>query len=1318
MRFSGFFIDGFGLFHDILLRDLPRGLVFFRGNNEAGKTTCLAFLRSMLFGIPSEQSKENSYPPLAGGQHGGRVMVVSDRMGEVTVERRPGRRGGPVTVSFTDGRTGAEEDLRQLLGYTTAELFRNIYAFSLSELTTLESLDNDSVKGALYGASAGAAMQAIPKAIKMIEQQMASLFAARGRKPTINVLLGALDEVERKLREAMKGASKYNEAYGSLRDTEGAIEKARNRERELRADSDQAGTYLKLWDDWVQLQLLQRDLQNTPAIESFPEEGVRRLEHEVERLQEERKALDDRRNECEEIERKATALVVEERLLGQEQRVRALLDGRARYGAASKALPLSRQALAAKERAIGGLLASLGHEWTEQRVEQTDMSLFTREAIRRHQERLLAARSAREKAEGLLESRRSDLEKACSAEQGAQSQLDQYGSPEEEVAEATLDSLRRGRDQFAAIVQDLPLVENELATAEGDLGRTIREIDIGWSEAQVTAFDCSVPAQEAVQAIEIRLNDAKGQVKEAGAAFTVVTEQLRKARDARDSKARELERMAPSPAETRVDLTERKSQLRLLRGLLSQRDVAVPETRHSEERLSEKRGELSQPSTLDAQPLLVLPSWSPMVCAAICLLGVLMLLFPVTRLAGVVVALAGAALYLLYRRLGPRQRETADRAQAKSEGLQQAISTIEVQLNECRARQAELQRGIDRLCERLRIEGQIAIDRIDVLEAEADEALSLSDARRRVEDDIANLAKEVAEAEHAVETARDRRTQAEQDLREAEQAWAEQAGTLGLSLSVEPRTALLVFRKVDAAKTNARAVKILKSRIRSMEKARDDYLAPAKALPALAGAVGGQLPQVLSAIDVFLDQSKQNAQKRQKRELAEQDLNAKKRHREELEAVVRAAQTALGDRTEEERQAESSWQEWLGQRGLSADLSPETTFEALKIIEDCLRLIGERARLGEAVQLDEGDIRKYENLASETFEALSRPVPEADRLVSGIELLGDELSASKTNLSLRKQLEDQLPRLRAEILSTETLIAEIAEGVSKLIHSGGASDEEEFRKRGSLYTERQDLLRRVSQCEGNLTRFSGEENMATLSGELKGLAREQLVSKRDTAAQELEAIEVELTRLRDKKAEVNDRMGRLSSAEEISQLRAEEERIREEIRCAAMDWARHALAGHLLDKARERFEREQQPKVIQDASGFFRAFTGDVYERVLCPIGENTFEVVSARGDRKRPEQLSRGAAEQLYLAIRFGYILNYAPNGERLPVIMDDILVNFDPERASHAAAAILDLAGKHQVLYFTCHPQTVAIFRQHSPNFPIYQIGDGRIALAEARQ
>ena len=82
MRICGFHIDGFGIFHDQGIQDVPGGFALFLGQNESGKTTLMEFFRAALFGFPDRRSKRNRYEPLRGGNHGGRLKVVMDESGE------------------------------------------------------------------------------------------------------------------------------------------------------------------------------------------------------------------------------------------------------------------------------------------------------------------------------------------------------------------------------------------------------------------------------------------------------------------------------------------------------------------------------------------------------------------------------------------------------------------------------------------------------------------------------------------------------------------------------------------------------------------------------------------------------------------------------------------------------------------------------------------------------------------------------------------------------------------------------------------------------------------------------------------------------------------------------------------------------------------------------------------------------------------------------------------------------------------------------------------------------------------------------------
>ena len=161
MRLTAIHIDGFGIFHDFDVVDLSPGLNVFLGDNEAGKTTLLAFIRTILFGFPPGQRRENVYPPLTVGRHGGRLALLSQEGEDYVVARHHGRKRGPVTVTLPDGSQGDEEVLRQLTGAATEDLFRSVFAFSLSELQSFDSLNSQAVRAAIYSAGAGVGLSLI-----------------------------------------------------------------------------------------------------------------------------------------------------------------------------------------------------------------------------------------------------------------------------------------------------------------------------------------------------------------------------------------------------------------------------------------------------------------------------------------------------------------------------------------------------------------------------------------------------------------------------------------------------------------------------------------------------------------------------------------------------------------------------------------------------------------------------------------------------------------------------------------------------------------------------------------------------------------------------------------------------------------------------------------------------------------------------------------------------------------------------------------------------------------------------------------------------
>ena len=97
MKIEDLYIEGFGPFASKLVGPFKGSISVIQGDNEAGKSTLLAFIRMVLFGFPRQNSGAY-YPPLAGGRHGGRLSLLDDAGHRYSVERFRGVRGGPVSI--------------------------------------------------------------------------------------------------------------------------------------------------------------------------------------------------------------------------------------------------------------------------------------------------------------------------------------------------------------------------------------------------------------------------------------------------------------------------------------------------------------------------------------------------------------------------------------------------------------------------------------------------------------------------------------------------------------------------------------------------------------------------------------------------------------------------------------------------------------------------------------------------------------------------------------------------------------------------------------------------------------------------------------------------------------------------------------------------------------------------------------------------------------------------------------------------------------------------------------------------------------------
>lgn len=74
-------------------------------------------------------------------------------------------------------------------------------------------------------------------------------------------------------------------------------------------------------------------------------------------------------------------------------------------------------------------------------------------------------------------------------------------------------------------------------------------------------------------------------------------------------------------------------------------------------------------------------------------------------------------------------------------------------------------------------------------------------------------------------------------------------------------------------------------------------------------------------------------------------------------------------------------------------------------------------------------------------------------------------------------------------------------------------------------------------------------------------------------------------------------------------------------------------------------------------------------------------------------ELLSKGTRQVILLAFRLA-VLEFYYKEEGGVLVMDDVLLDMDPERREKAVRLLQDFAGRNQVIFTTCDPAMASLF------------------------
>ncbi|HEV7998572.1 MAG TPA: AAA family ATPase [Planctomycetaceae bacterium] len=431
-------------------------------------------------------------------------------------------------------------------------------------------------------------------------------------------------------------------------------------------------------------------------------------------------------------------------------------------------------------------------------------------------------------------------------------------------------------------------------------------------------------------------------------------------------------------------------------------------------------------------------------------------------------------------------------------------------------------------------------------------------------------------------------------------------------------------------------------------------------------------------------------------EQSRRSIQSRRKRVSDLRSRFQSRQRALSA----ERQ---SWCLSLKENGLPESVKISEALESWHRIAGAREQLREvKAATAEADQLQ----RQLDSFSTRMQEAARRAGRTVDLATPPSEVLADwsrELeSLSGTSENARRAHREFCQQRRKRRQTTRRVQLLRLRRVA-LFARGGTTRRDEF-------LERAGWVRRLAECETLLVaardelRAAGdsEPDLAIVEDDLVQFDADENRERIEALASELEQIERDVHAAFEELGSVKQSLKALESNCEASRLRFDASQTRYELKRTAEEWLGLALARQALDRVRSKFERNSQPATLASASRYLERLTRGRYRNIWTPLGQRELRVDDERGQTLTVDKLSGGTREQMFLAVRMAAVRQLAEQGIELPMVFDDVLVNFDQQRTEAAVETLLEFAEQNQqVLFFTCHLHLAHLFeaRGHKP-------------------
>ena len=426
--------------------------------------------------------------------------------------------------------------------------------------------------------------------------------------------------------------------------------------------------------------------------------------------------------------------------------------------------------------------------------------------------------------------------------------------------------------------------------------------------------------------------------------------------------------------------------------------------------------------------------------------------------------------------------------------------------------------------------------------------------------------------------------------------------------------------------------------------------------------------------------------------------DAKIKHRDletrlvDLRQNLPDAQSRLQSRQRQLDAWQSDWDSATSSFAANVDRTPTVVLEMVSQIGDLCHQKRERDILAKRIHSISVDEASYREKVLQLAKAVGMESSESAETHSIVRELIGQLRKEQASLSKRATIDQQMQETEQQLASATQHQSQCDIGLAKLCAEAMCDDAAQLVETERRSRQRRELETAQENLQEQLRLLAGKETLEVFVGK----AEEQEPGLLDI---EIEQCQHRVDDLNERLAEAQREVGalkheleRIDGGDRAAELNQSIQLLAGDLNRDAEEYARLRVAAMILRQSIDHYRNENQGPVLKYAQEIFSGLTCGEYHGLRVDYdakGKLTlFGVRDPKDTDGVPANvMSTGTADALYLSLRLASLRHQMSHGAKIPLIVDDCLVQLDDVRAGAALSALSALSTETQVILFTHH-------------------------------